>query len=86
MPAPNVDGYILAKTTANGSRHNYALKITTVDMEDFYSATIEFRYSAADNPVRWFDIIINSKAKFVSKIYQKSVKYVLNSLENRYIF
>ena len=64
MPAPNVDGYILAKTAANGSRHNYALKITTVDMEDFYSATIEFRYSAANNPVRWF-IKINRKGMFV---------------------
>ena len=54
-PQPNVDGYILAKTSADGSRHYYALKIRTVDMDDFYSATIEFRYSAINNPVSGLD-------------------------------
>ena len=50
-PEPNVDGYILAKTSADGTRHYYALKIMTVDTENFHSATIEFRYSATNNPV-----------------------------------
>ena len=40
-------GFLLAKTSLDGQRHYYALKITS----DFSSTTVEFRYSVPDNMV-----------------------------------
>ncbi|ELU13347.1 hypothetical protein CAPTEDRAFT_91039, partial [Capitella teleta] len=43
------NGYIVAKTTDDGQQF-YALKVSTVNSENFDSLTIEFRYSTVDAP------------------------------------
>ena len=48
LPEPSTDGYVLAKTSSDGLRHYYALRLATSDT----STRIEFRYSVKTNQVR----------------------------------
>ena len=45
--APNTNGFVLAKTTADGNRHYYAVKVVTNSL----TTALEFRYTVATDMV-----------------------------------
>lgn len=58
--APNTDSYLLAKTSPDGTRTYYSVKLRIVSGQTFSSAFIEFEYSVATNPVS--TILLATKA------------------------
>ena len=62
----DVDGYVLSKTSADGARQFYALKISTAISftAGARTVTVELRYSLPKNAVRFFFSILDTVALF----------------------